>query len=247
MSVVIRTHTGKIRENNEDSLLLVSPYLFAIADGMGGYNAGEIASNLALDKLKAGAEALRDKIGTGLEKALRQTMQEINRAVYEKARQDKDCEGMGTTLTGICFSGNGTGYVFNVGDSRLYLQRDGKLKQITRDHSVVEEMVERGEITPEEAFDHPRKNMLTRGIGIDAVVEGDVFAVDILYGDRFLLCSDGLSDMLRDAEMEEILRREDTEAAADALLQGALDRGGKDNISLILIKPERKDVKQDGR
>lgn len=247
MSVVIRTHTGKIRENNEDSLLLISPYLFAIADGMGGYNAGEVASNLALEKLKAGAEQLRGQTGGELEDSLRRTMQEINRVVYEKAKQDRNCEGMGTTLTGICFPGNGTGYVFNVGDSRLYLQRGEKLRQITRDHSLVEEMVERGEITPEEAFDHPKKNMLTRGIGIDTTVEGDVFPIDILYGDLFLLCSDGLSDMLRDTEIEMILRQKDPEEAADALLQGALDRGGKDNISLILIKPEREDVKQDDR
>ena len=226
MSVATRTHKGRIRSSNEDSLLLERPYLFAIADGMGGYNAGEVASRLALEKLKAEKEDL---------------------IRYEKARSDASLEGMGTTLCGIYFTGTGKGYVFNVGDSRVYLLRKDQLKQITRDHSLVAEMVENGEISQEEAFNHPRKNMLTRGIGVDEKVNGDVFVIDVYTDDIILLCSDGLTDMLHDDEIRERLRTEDPEEAADSLLSRSLENGGRDNISFIILKLDRKEVEHNGR
>lgn len=246
MSVAKRTHKGRIRPNNEDSLLMERPYLFAIADGMGGYNAGEVASRLALDKLKTEKEDLHGKSGFALVSKLYQVMRDINNEVYEKAKSDYSFEGMGTTLAGIYFSGNGKGYVFNVGDSRVYLLRQKKLEQITHDHSLVAEMVEHGELTREEAFDHPQKNMLTRGIGVNENVNGDVFVIDVYTDDVILLCSDGLTDMLHDKEIEEYLQKEDLEAAADALLSAALEKGGRDNISFIIMKLDRKEVEHDG-
>ena len=247
MSVAARTHKGRVRSNNEDSLLLERPYLFAIADGMGGYNAGEVASRLALDKLKSEKEDLFGKTGFALVSKLYQVMRDINNEVYEKARSAPSFEGMGTTLSGIYFTGAGKGYVFNVGDSRVYLLRQDKLQQITRDHSLVAEMVEHGELTREEAFDHPQKNMLTRGIGVDENVNGDVFVVEVYPDDILLLCSDGLTDMLHDTEIAERLVISDTEAAADALLSAALEKGGRDNISFIILKLDWKEVEHDGR
>ena len=247
MSVAARTHKGRVRSNNEDSLLLERPHLFAIADGMGGYNAGEVASRLALDKLKSEKEDLFGKTGFALVSKLYQVMRDINNEVYEKARSAPSFEGMGTTLSGIYFTGAGKGYVFNVGDSRVYLLRQDKLQQITRDHSLVAEMVEHGELTREEAFDHPQKNMLTRGIGVDENVNGDVFVVEVYPDDILLLCSDGLTDMLHDTEIAERLVISDTEAAADALLSAALEKGGRDNISFIILKLDWKEVEHDGR
>ena len=247
MSVATRTHIGRVRKNNEDSLLLERPYLFAIADGMGGYNAGEIASKLALDKLKAEKDDLYGKAGFALVSKLYQVMRDINNEVYDKARTGSSFEGMGTTLSGIYFTGAGKGYVFNVGDSRVYLLRNHKLEQITRDHSLVAEMVEHGKLTREEAFNHPQKNMLTRGIGVEEDVNGDVFVVDVYEDDIILLCSDGLTDMLHDKEIEERLLVSDTEDAADALLSAALEKGGRDNISFIILKLDWKEVEHDGR
>ena len=247
MSVATRTHRGRVRKNNEDSLLLERPYLFDIADGMGGYNAGEVASKLALEKLKSEKEDLYGKNGFALVSKLYQIMRDINGEVYEKAKSAFALEGMGTTLSGIYFNGKGKGYVFNVGDSRVYLLRQNQLKQITRDHSLVAEMVENGEITQEEAFNHPQKNMLTRGIGVNKNVNGDVFVIDIYTDDIILLCSDGLTDMLHDREIAEYLQIQDTQASADALLSASLEKGGRDNISFIILKLDRKEVEHDGR
>ena len=247
MSVATRTHKGRVRKNNEDSLLLERPFLFAIADGMGGYNAGEVASKLALEKLKAEKEDLYGKNGFALVSKLYQIMRDINGEVYEKAKSEFALDGMGTTLSGIYFNGKGKGYVFNVGDSRVYLLRQNHLKQITRDHSLVAEMVENGELTQEEAFNHPQKNMLTRGIGVNKNVNGDVFVIDIYTDDIILLCSDGLTDMLHDSEIAGYLQKEDTEASADALLSASLEKGGRDNISFIILKLDRKEVEHDGR
>lgn len=247
MSVASRTHRGRIRNNNEDSLLLERPSLFAIADGMGGYNAGEVASRLALEKLKEEKEDLYGRNGFGLVSKLYQIIRDINEEVYGKARSDSCYDGMGTTLCGIYFNGQGKGYVFNVGDSRVYLFRGKQMKQITRDHSLVAEMVEMGELTREEAFNHPQKNMLTRGIGVDENVNGDVFVIEVRTDDIILLCSDGLTDMLHDSEIRERLKADDLESAADSLLSRSLENGGRDNISFIILKLDRKEVEHDGR
>ena len=179
MSVVVRTHTGKVRENNEDSLLLLHPKLFAIADGMGGYNAGEVASVLSLYSLRDASPELEDTAPEQLVPTLRRLVRRVNRVIYEKAASVAEFNGMGTTLTGIYLDGAGKGYVFHVGDSRLYLLRDGQLRQLTRDHSLVGELLGQGKITAEEAFDHPQKNMLTRAIGVNPDVDVDVFETTV--------------------------------------------------------------------
>ena len=240
MSVVVRTHTGKVRENNEDSLLLLHPKLFAIADGMGGYNAGEVASEMALYGLRDASPGLEGLDGTLLVAALHRIVRQINRTVYEKAREIPEYNGMGTTLTGVYLDGAGKAYIFHVGDSRVYLMRDGRLKQITTDHSLVGELLERGEITPEEACDRGKQNSLTRGIGVTEDVTGDGVVSDVYRDDMILLCSDGLTDMVRDRRIETVLQQRNLQIAADDLLRDALDAGGKDNISFIIIRMDGK-------
>lgn len=248
MPVVSISHVGKVRKNNEDSLLVKEPKLYAVADGMGGYKAGEVASKAALAALEQESANFEGKSGTGLIIALKKSVIAINAKVYELAASRPEYEGMGTTLTGVYLPGHNEAYVFNVGDSRLYLLRDGKLSQITKDHSLVAKMVEEGDITPQEAFDHPQRNILLKGIGVDAAVTGDVFVIRVQPSDTLLLCSDGLSDMLRDAEMEEIFQRDGIVAQSDALLQHALDKGGRDNISFIILNLiDNEEVDRDDR
>jgi serine/threonine protein phosphatase PrpC len=248
MPVVSISHVGKVRKNNEDSLLVKEPKLYAVADGMGGYKAGEVASKAALDALEQESANFDGKLGSALIIAIKKAMVAVNTKVYELATSKAEYEGMGTTLTGVYLPGHNEAYVFNVGDSRLYLLRGGKLSQITKDHSLVAKMVEQGDITPQEAFDHPQRNILLKGIGVDRAVTGDVFVLKVQPSDTLLLCSDGLSDMLRDAEMEEIFKQNDLMAQSDALLQHALDKGGRDNISFIILSLiDNEEVDRDDR
>lgn len=236
MPVISKTHLGLVRKNNEDSILVRQPHLFALADGMGGYAAGEVASKKALQVLESQALNFAALTGEDLLDAIRHAISRVNMEVYELAASKKEYSGMGTTLTGVYLPGHGAAYVFNVGDSRLYLWRQDTLVQITKDHSVVNELVEKGEITPQEAFTHPEKNLLTKGIGVEKYVEADIFQIDVSAQDTLLLCSDGLSDMLRDKEIEAVLKGEDgLEARSEALMEKALLNGGRDNISFILI------------
>ena len=236
MPVISKTHIGLVRKNNEDSLLVREPHLFAIADGMGGYAAGEVASKEALKVLDQEAPRFSGLSGQDLMGALRHTISKINMAVYELAASKPEYHGMGTTITGVYLPGHGEAYAFNVGDSRLYLWHRGSLVQITKDHSLVSELVAKGEITKQEAFTHPEKNLLTKGIGVEKYVEADIFQLDVAAEDTLLLCSDGLSDMLRDTEMEQLLHiNGGLQAKSDALLEQALLNGGRDNISFIII------------
>ena len=251
MPYTSKTDVGKTRKNNEDSLLVRPPRLFAIADGMGGYAAGEVASQRALQVLQAELPRVLEKEAEPdlLPVQLRIALAHINSAVYELAHQDQQYKGMGTTLTGCLLVGS-RAYVFNIGDSRVYLLHHGHLKRITRDHSLVGDLLAQGKITEEEAFDHPKKHLLMKGIGVEETVEGDVFMVPLVRDDTLLLCSDGLTDHLRDPELEQMLLRRGlgsvenlpenllaacVEHCADDLLNAALERGGSDNISLILV------------
>ncbi len=261
MEVTTRTDIGKVRPNNEDSLLVCPPRLFAIADGMGGYNAGEVASKEALEELKAYQGSFPALRGEALDSRLHEMMRAANRRIYAMSLKEKDYEGMGTTLTGVYLtdpaadaasSAIGEAHIFNIGDSRLYLLRQGRLEQVTRDHSFVEELVDKGEISREEALTHPRRNMLTRGVGVEKEVAGDVFTRELEQDDLLLICSDGLSDMVRDEEMEAILLAHPLEEAADRLMEEALERGGKDNITFILVRidgriEEEKEGERHGR
>ncbi len=236
MRVISRTHVGLVRENNEDALLVREPYLFAVADGMGGYAAGEIASRSTIKAFEAATHSLRHEQG---EQSIRATMLEAfdkaNTHVYKMAVSNDAYTGMGTTMTALYLPGDGTACCCHVGDSRLYLYREHKLRQLTRDHTLVEDLHAQGKITAEEAFVHPQRHILLRALGVYEQVQADFFTFSLQEGDRLLLCSDGLSDMLREDEISAILAYADVEQAADALLERSLDNGGRDNVSLVLL------------
>jgi serine/threonine protein phosphatase PrpC len=225
------TDTGKKRRRNEDEYV-VEPPLFAIADGMGGAQAGELASNLA-------AGALRDdegRAGSG-ERRVSELIQEANRRVYQRSSQDAAASGMGTTMT-VALVGDGAVAFGHVGDSRAYLIRDGKLEQLTEDHSLVAELVRSGKLSPEEAGTHPQRSVITRALGTDPDVDPDTFSIETEPGDLFMLCSDGLTSMVED---EVILRRieenrGDLQAAAKALIRAANKGGGEDNITIVFFE-----------
>src|SRR6478672_4284167 len=192
-----RTDTGRQRHANEDSYYARSP-IYVVADGMGGAQAGEVASRIA-------ADAFDEDMGDGNpEEQLAERAREANRRIFERARADASHSGMGTTLTGALLSKDEVTIV-HVGDSRAYLFRDGELRQLTRDHSLVEELRRRGQLTPEEAEDHPQRSIITRALGPEPDVELDVHTHQARSGDVFLLCSDGLTSMIREDRLGAIL------------------------------------------
>ena len=226
-----RTDVGLVRELNEDSVLIAA-HIYGVADGMGGHNAGEVASGRTRDMLLerlAGREADPD--------ALRSAVEEINQALFESQQADKSISGMGTTLT-VLWEGKEHVYIAHVGDSRAYLFRDGKLEQMTTDHSYVEEMVQHGLLTREQAAVSPLRNVITRAIATEEGIEVDILKEEKQVGDTWLLCSDGLHGMVKRQQISEILKRSDSlEEKAEALLQAALAGGGTDNVSLVLWSP----------
>lgn len=228
MKAIVRTDCGKVRQNNQDSFLNAAP-VFAVADGMGGHKGGETASALAvsvLEKLLSGKKPEAKWLTMGVDAA--------NRRIRETGKGNPDLEGMGTTLDVFWEDGNAA-WIAHVGDSRVYRFRCGELTQLTEDHSLVGEMLRTHLITPELAKTHPYRNIITKAVGVDASVEADLFQTDILPGDLFLLCSDGLTGMVEDSRISEILRDNEPEAAADLLLSEALEAGGTDNITLLLL------------
>lgn len=236
MRVVSKTHVGLVRENNEDALLVREPYLFAVADGMGGYAAGEIASRSTIKAFEAATYSLRHEQGEqNIIKVLREAFAKANAHVYKMAVSNDKYTGMGTTMTALYLPGNGEAYCCHIGDSRLYLYRDGQLRQVTRDHTYVADLQEQGKITSEEAFVHPQRHILLQAMGVDENISSDCLRFELQARDRLLLCSDGLSDMLRDKEIADIIGEADLQQAADKLLEQSLDNGGRDNVSLILI------------
>jgi PPM family protein phosphatase len=224
------TDTGRRRRHNEDAYVCEPP-LFAVADGMGGAQAGELASNLA-------AAALRDEGSRGGgEERVDELIQEANRRVYERQTQDSSATGMGTTMT-VALVEDGHVAIGHVGDSRAYLIRDRRLEQLTEDHSLVAELVRSGKLSPEEAEGHPQRSVITRALGTDPDVDVDTFSVETKPGDLFLLCSDGLTAMVDD---ETILRevernRGDLTAASKALVKAANKGGGDDNITVVFFE-----------
>ena len=227
LAAVAVTDIGQLRGRNEDSLLLDrAASLFAVADGMGGHAAGDVASQTAIAALAAAFAETR---------SVPLSIQSANRAVFERGNSEPGRTGMGTTLTAVHITGN-TMLVGHVGDSRLYQLRDGELRQITRDHTVAEEMIERGALTRIGAMQHPANSMLTRTIGSRPDVEIDASREELFAGDLLLLCSDGLTAMVTDADVQAILQQEKplAERAAD-LVAAANLRGGLDNITVLLI------------
>jgi PPM family protein phosphatase len=224
------TDVGRQRQSNEDSFVEAPP-VFAVADGMGGARAGEVASRMAV-------EAFAESPGEGAEPEaqLVAIARAANRRIYELARSDDAYAGMGTTLTAVMVSGHEV-TVGHVGDSRLYRLRDGGLERLTDDHSLVEEYVRAGRLAPEEAESHPQKSIITRALGVEADVEVDTLTCDANHGDIYMLCSDGLSGMLSEHEMAEILLESSSlEQAAHALVDAANRAGGRDNITVVLFR-----------
>ncbi len=224
------TDTGRKRRRNEDAFVCEPP-LFAVADGMGGAQAGEVASGLA-------AAALRESgANGGGEARVAELIREANRRVHERATTDAAASGMGTTMTVALVEPDGSVAIGHVGDSRAYLLRDGRLEQLTDDHSLVAELVRRGELSPQEAEVHPQRSVITRALGTDPDVDVDTFSVDARDGDVFLLCSDGLSSIVDGAEIEQLVsqHRGDLQTAAKTLIKAANDRGGDDNITAVLF------------
>ena len=227
------TDAGKVRQNNEDALLVgdgEDETLFVVADGIGGFEAGEVASSLAVEVLKE----LRP------DRSFKTAIAEANRRILAAGRTDEKLSGMGTTVVAIRFGGTQReplAEVAHVGDSRAYLVRGGEMNPITEDHSLVAELVRSGDLTRDQAAEHPQKNLITRALGADEDVAVDTTVLPIEAGDRVLLCSDGLSDMVPEARISEILldSPEDPERAARGLLAAALDAGGNDNITVIVV------------
>jgi len=227
------TDVGLVREGNEDSYLTEEP-LFAVADGMGGHRGGEVASQLAVETLeklfKQGAGDLPDQV------------QEANRVVFERSVLDRKVAGMGTTLTAALVEGDRV-RLAHVGDSRAYLLRDGKVRLLTEDHTLVHRMVTEGEISQEEAETHPQRSVLTRAVGVDTVVDVDDDTVQILPGDRLLLCTDGLTSMVSEEVIEEVLRDvPDPQEAAQRLVRMANEAGGVDNTTVVVLDFSDDDV-----
>lgn len=227
----MRTDVGKVRRVNEDATLEMPDWgVYAVADGMGGHNAGDVASRLAVESLES---RLRGKQATP--QILQNVVQEANLVLLRRAQDQPECQGMGTTLTLLCVQENGA-YIAHVGDSRCYRFRAGALEQCTEDHSMVGELLRNGALTAQEARAHPYRNVITRALGTTGYVEADVMAVEVHPGDRYLLCSDGLSGMVPDEQIAELLRGRSIEEAADALLAAALEAGGRDNVTLLLLE-----------
>ena len=231
MKWVSRTHVGNVRPTNQDTVIL-GQNLYGVADGMGGHLAGDIASRMTGELLTEALKGLQPRTDT-----LTQCISDINAQVFSRQLTDETLRGMGTTLT-VMWEGPKSVFLAHIGDSRAYLLRNGDFRQITRDHSMVAELVREGLLTEEEAAVHPYRHMITRAVGTDPAVEADVEAVDKVPGDRWLLCSDGLSGCVPNAEMAEILAQYSLQEAADRLLQLALTRGGQDNITLVLTEVE---------
>jgi PPM family protein phosphatase len=227
---VARTDVGRQRSANEDSLVLRPPF-FAVADGMGGARAGEVASAIAAEAFEGASAA-----GEAAEAQLARLLREANRRIYDLAVTDESHRGMGTTLTAAKVHDEDVSLA-HVGDSRAYRMRDGGLEQITRDHSLVAELERSGQITPEAAEHHPQRSIITRALGPEPDVEVDTYTLSARDGDLFLLCSDGLTSMISDDEVAAILRTSATlDEAADALIKAANQSGGKDNITVVLFR-----------
>ena len=223
------SHPGRKRRHNEDAWVRQPP-IFAIADGMGGAQGGEIASRVA-------ATALREDVGGSGEDRVVALIQQANRRVFERAAEDSDTSGMGTTIT-VAIVEDGVVWFGHVGDSRAYLVRDGKLEQLTEDHSLVAELVRSGRLSPEEAEIHPQRSVITRALGTDPDVDVDSFSIEGKPGDLFMICSDGLTSMVADGEILDVIERnrDDLDAAAKELVSLANRAGGEDNITVVFFE-----------
>lgn len=252
-----KTDTGMIRTHNEDSIEFdVALGLAVLADGMGGYNAGEVASSIATAIVRESIEgrlfnfnwtSRSNHRGKQIQQWMIESIEHANIAIYEAARSEAQFAGMGTTLVvGLFYQNKLT--VAHVGDSRVYRLRDGVLEQISRDHSLLQEQIDAGLVDRELARFSPNKNLVTRAVGVNYGVEIEIHEHQTALGDIFMLCSDGLSDMLSSAEIGDIMKHAgaDLYAACEALVQRANDAGGRDNISVILVQVQEIEAESTG-
>lgn len=250
LKIVSKTHPGMVRAHNEDSVSVdAGAGLVVLADGMGGYNAGEVASGIAISvttteiarrlKLESAA-AKTDKSAQAQDNAvilLRNNIQKANSSIYHASQSQPQYAGMGTTIVAGLFYDNRVA-VAHIGDSRMYRLRGGKLTAVTRDHSLLQEQIDSGLISVADARFSKNKNLVTRAVGIDPAVEPEIHVYPVQIGDVYLLCSDGLNDMVEDADIESAVyaMQANLPLAAEQLIQMANDNGGRDNVSVILVK-----------
>ncbi len=243
------TDTGCVRELNEDSYVICGfdggrePGFCVVADGMGGHNAGEVASSLAVDYI---TDSLKDILLEGtpadVPRRINDALSGANANIYRISREDVSRSGMGTTAV-VCAFSDGEGFIANIGDSRAYACRSDEIYQITVDHSIVEELVECGTITKEEARKHPRKNIITRAVGSDKTTKADIFEYEYRSGDTIIMCSDGLSGMVEDDVILNAVKNSGTSReTAETLIEIAKENGGLDNITVIVIRILEEDV-----
>jgi protein phosphatase len=226
------TDVGKKRTNNQDSYF-VSDKWCVVADGMGGHNGGEVASRTAIDIIKK--SLMQQSIN--IEILLRNAIYNANTAVYNMSLEDPSLEGMGTTAV-LCYLDENEAIIAHVGDSRAYHISPLGMRQITSDHSIVQQLIESGTITPQEAKNHPQKNLITRAIGTESSIDVDISHLEFCKGDFILLCTDGLTAFVSDKEIESVIKENgsDTQSAANKLVGLANSGGGADNITVILIQ-----------
>ena len=232
MKVVAKTHCGKVRPINEDRYLVPEEgdSIVLVADGMGGHKAGEVASETAAQTIRACAVKMHGR-EISIKTALKWVRQ-ANQIIYRMANEKPECMGMGTTMTFLYFMDKHA-LLAHVGDSRCYRIRDGRIMQLTKDHSLVAELVRIGEITPEQARNHPYRNIITRALGTDDYVAVDAQDIPVEENDVYLLCSDGLSNYLEEDELLHAVQTQPSDVLCDHLVQIALDRGGRDNITVV--------------
>jgi protein phosphatase len=248
LDVAMLSHPGMVRPHNEDSIFADSEAgLVVLADGMGGYNAGEVASGIAvtvvssglMPELNSGRELAKVDVQTGLTHAallLQQQIAAANKGIYEAAQARPECAGMGTTIVAAVFHGNRVS-IGHIGDSRCYRMRGEKFEQLTHDHSLLQEQIDSGQLTTEQAKYSLNKNLVTRALGIEAIVPADIAEYRLEADDVYLLCSDGLTDMVEPGILHNVVgtKRTDLTGAAADLIALANENGGRDNISVILV------------
>ena len=235
MKAALRTDIGKVRRQNEDAAWFDLDHgVFAVADGMGGHLAGEVASGMAISAVK---QMVQQHAMASIS-VMRSAVMDAHEAIVRHAKENPACSGMGTTLS-MMWRGGHYMYIAHVGDSRIYRFRDRTLERITQDHSLVEELVRARIITPEEARPHPRRNIITRALGTQGENQPDLLAADMKPGDLWLLCTDGLCGMITDEEIARVLSSgASLDMMASSLIQKALDAGGRDNVTLVLCREE---------
>jgi serine/threonine protein phosphatase PrpC len=239
LKVGARSDVGMIRSGNEDNFFAEADDrrgVFVVADGMGGHAAGEVASEMAVQIVSRNLLTLTTVIEPASHEKLAQAMRDANRAIYDRMLAEVDKQGMGTTASVLVLSDNQF-LIGQIGDSRIYLLRDGALSQLTKDHSYVQEQVDAGLLTPEQARYHPYSNVITRCVGASESVEADIYSGEMRPGDVFLLASDGLTGMVDDRRLQQmLLARSGPGRIVDALIAEANGRGGLDNITAIVIQ-----------